>query len=158
MSSIQSLILLREHVYVCFRTLTWVWDEWVLCLVTGWLRQQHRPSPTGHASRPQDQHALQQQQCMLGHWASHVGLGSAHFSSGLRGQQHWRDTPEGQKENCLSLNKYLRSGRPDTSNLWHLVNELDMPLHLTHVWVLQYLKWCALFACLCFHWRGACCT
>lgn len=152
MSSIQSLILLREPVYVCFWTLTWVWDEWVLCLVTGWLGQQHRPSPTGHASRPQDQHALQQQQCMLGHWASHVGLGSAHFSSGLRGQQHWRDTPEGQKENYLSLNKYLRSGgfaekrptcvllvdtqTPDTSNLWHLVNELDMPLHLTHVWVL----------------------
>lgn len=60
---------------VCVRTLTWVWDERVLCLVAGRFRQQHRPSPTGHASRPQDQHALQQQQCMLGNRASHGGPG-----------------------------------------------------------------------------------
>lgn len=78
--------------------LTWMWDERVLRLVTGRLRQQHRPSPTGHASGPQDQHALQQQQCMLGNRASHGGLGLAHFSSGLRGQEHWRDTPERKRK------------------------------------------------------------
>lgn len=33
---------------------------------------------------------------MLGNGSSHGGeaLGQAHFSSGLKGQEHWRDTPE----------------------------------------------------------------
>lgn len=51
-------------------------DERVLDPVTGRLRQQHRPSPAGHSSEPQYQHALQQQQQrMPSGRASHGGLG-----------------------------------------------------------------------------------
>lgn len=70
----------------------------MLYLVTGWFRQQHRPSPTGYASEPQDQHALQQQQCMPRHRASHGGLGLARSSSGLKGPKHWMDTPGKDRE------------------------------------------------------------
>lgn len=53
-----------------------MWDERVLDPVTGRLRQEHRPSPGGHSSEPQRQHALQQQQQrMPGGRASHGGLG-----------------------------------------------------------------------------------
>lgn len=70
----------------------------MLYLVTGRFRQQHWPSPTGYASEPQDQHALQQQQCMPPHRASHGGLGLARLSSGLKGPKHWIDTPGKDRE------------------------------------------------------------
>lgn len=50
-------------------------DERVLDPVAGRLGQQNRPSPGGHSSELQGQHALQQEQHMLGGWASHGGLG-----------------------------------------------------------------------------------
>lgn len=85
-------------------------DDWVLCLVTGRLGQKHWPSPTDHASRLQNQHALQQQQCMLDNRVSHGGLGLAHFSSGASGakcieETHLKRCKE--KETDLGLNKGL---------------------------------------------------